>query len=250
VAGYVATNLLFAVAYLLCGPGALAGSAGAESGSVGERFLQAVFFSVQTLATIGYGVVSPRGVAANLVVAVEALVGVIGFSMATGLTFARFARPSGQFLFSERAVVAPYRDATGFMFRVINPLSNQLVGVGAQVSLARMTGPPGARRRTFQALSLEREGVVFFPLHWTVVHPIDEKSPLRGVGPRDLEESEAEFVILVSGTDESSSQVVHARTSYKADEVVWNARFRDMFVASADGRMAVDVRRLGDVEPV
>jgi len=242
---YLLLNLLFAGLYLLCGPGALHG---ATAVSPGDRFLEAFFFSVQTLATIGYGRLSPEGSAANALVAVEALVGLLGVAFATGLSFARFSRPLAHILYSDRAVIAPYRGGTGFMFRVINERRNQLIEVKARVAFSRMVSENGRRIRKFEPLSLERTTVQFFPLHWTLVHPIDEKSPLNGVTTESLRASEAEFMILLTGTDETFSQTVHSRSSYLADEVVVGARFQDMFVDGGDGRPRIDMRRFHEVE--
>ena len=242
---YLLLNLLFAGLYLLCGPGALHG---ATAVSPGDRFLEAFFFSVQTLATIGYGRLSPEGSAANALVAVEALVGLLGVAFATGLSFARFSRPLAHILYSDRAVIAPYRGGTGFMFRVINERRNQLIEVKARVAFSRMVSENGRRIRKFEPLSLERTTVQFFPLHWTLVHPIDEKSPLNGVTAESLRASEAEFMILLTGTDETFSQTVHSRSSYLADEVVVGARFQDMFVDGGDGRPRIDMRRFHEVE--
>jgi inward rectifier potassium channel len=246
VAAYVVTNLLFACGYLLCGPGALHGSTAA---SRMERFVEAFFFSVQTLATIGYGRLSPSGLAANTLVSVEALVGLLGVAFATGLTFGRFSRPNARILFSRRAVIAPYHGITGLMFRIVNARSNQLINVRVTLIYSRMVEGTGGPRRRFDPLALERPSVVFFPLHWTIVHPIDASSPLRGVGAGELERTEAEFLILLQGTDETFSQEVHTRTSYKADEVAVGARFKDMFSDGDGSGVAVDVRRLDDVEP-
>jgi inward rectifier potassium channel len=243
--GYFATNGLFALAYLACGPGALRG---AEGVTVGGRLQDAFFFSVQTLATIGYGGVSPRGLAANLLVTLEALVGLMGFALATGLLFARFSRPIAQIAFSERAVVAPYRGGSALMFRIVNERSNQLIEVRATVTLSRVEMVEGALVRRFHPLELERRKVVFLPLHWVCVHAIDERSPLWGVDEAAFAASDAEVLILLTGVDETFSQTVHARSSYKHDEVVWGARFRDMYVSAADGVVRIDVRRLHEVE--
>ena len=243
-AGYFATNALFAAGYVACGPGALEGP-GAD-GSLPARFVQAFFFSVQTLATIGYGRVSPNGLAANLLVAVESLVGLLGFAVVAGIGFARFARPNPQLVFSRTAVVAPYRGITGFMLRLANARSSQLVEVEAKVSLSRR-GPGG--RREFHELPLERHRVAFFPLSWTVVHPIDERSPLHGVTAEQLRASQAEFLILLSGYDEASAQTVHVRSSYTADEVVFGARFRSILDATRpDGVVRLDIRGLSQLE--
>ena len=242
---YVLVNLLFAGLYLLCGPEALHGSTAATPG---ERFLEAFFFSVQTLATIGYGRLSPAGAAANSLVAIEALVGLLGVAFATGLSFARFSRPLAHILFSRQAVIAPYRGITGFMFRIVNERRNQLIEVRARVAFSRMVDENGRRLRKFEPLSLERTTVSFFPLHWTLVHPIDEKSPLHGMTAESLREAEAEFVILLTGTDETFSQTVHSRSSYLADEVVVGARCKDMFVDGGDGRPRIDMRRFHELE--
>jgi inward rectifier potassium channel len=247
VSAYVLLNLLFAAAYLLCGPGALLGSTAVAPG---ERYLEAFFFSVQTLATIGYGRLSPAGAAANSLVAIEALVGLLGVAFATGLGFARFSRPLAHILFSEKAVIAPYRGNTGFMFRIINERRNQLIEVKARLTLSRMVNENGRRVRKFEPLMLERSTVLFFPLHWTLVHPVDEKSPLYGATAESLREAKAEFMILLTGTDETFSQTVHARSSYLAGEVVVGARFKDMFVGADDGRPRVDMRRFHELEAV
>jgi inward rectifier potassium channel len=244
-AGYAATNALFAAAYVACGPGALEGPGGT---SLAARFAQAFFFSVQTLATIGYGRVSPSGLAANLLVAGESLVGLLGFAVVAGIGFARFARPNPQIVFSRAALVAPYRGITGFMFRIANARSSQLVEVEAKVSLSRR-GHAGQRQ--FYDLALERHRVTFFPLSWTVVHPIDASSPLSGVTAEQLRASDAEFLVLLSGYDEVSAQTVHVRSSYTADEVVFGSRFRSILEpASPDGVVRIDIRGVSDTEAV
>jgi len=242
---YVLLNLLFAGLYLLCGPGALHGSTAVTPA---EQFLEAFFFSVQTLATIGYGRLSPDGAAANSLVAIEALVGLLGVAFATGLSFARFSRPLAHIQYSDRAVIAPYRGISGLMFRIINERRNQLIEVKARVTLSRIVNENGRRVRKLEPLALERTTVLFFPLHWTIVHPIDEKSPLHGATAESLRESEAEFLILVTGTDETFSETVHSRSSYLAQEVVVGARFADMFVEAGDGRPRIDVGRFHELE--
>jgi inward rectifier potassium channel len=245
VGGYFAANLLFAGLYLLCGEGALHGT---RARTPAGRFAEAFFFSVQTLATIGYGGVSPASLPANLLVTFEALVGLLGFALATGLLFARFSRPEARVVFSESAVVTPYRGISGLMFRLANERSNQLVNVELVVTLSRLEGE-GARVRRFHALSLERSRVVFFPLHWVVVHPIDETSPLHGVSEQEFAASDAELLILLTAFDETFSQTVHARSSYKPHEVAWGARFAEMFLKDEDGNpVGIDMSRLHAVE--
>jgi len=245
--GYLVTNLLFAAGYLACGPEALAG---ANSITIQDRFFDAFFFSVQTLATIGYGALSPRGLAANTLVAIEALMGLLGVALATGLSFSRFARPQARIRFAERAVVAPYREGSGFMFRLANERSSQLVEVQATVVLSYLVAGEGGRKaRKFVPLALERDKVMFFPLHWTVVHPITQESPMASLDARALAEGDAEIFVLLTAFDEASSQTVHTRTSYKAAEIVFGARYQDIFVGSGD-KPTIDMSVLGAVVPL
>jgi inward rectifier potassium channel len=248
-ATYVVLNLVFAVAYLACGPDALLGAGAAM---LGGRFSQAFFFSIQTFATIGYGQIAPNGMAANTVVTVEALVGLMYQALATGLLFARFTRPTAALLFSSRAVVGPYTNGQGLMFRIVNRLRNEIIELEAQVlfSAIESDGRGGTVRR-YSPLALERNKVTFFPLSWTIVHPLDATSPLAGRTREDLERTEAEILVLLSGIDEALEQTVHARSSYRADEIVWNARFQSMFLpAEGRARVAVDISRVHEIEPV
>jgi inward rectifier potassium channel len=247
-ASYVVLNALFAVAFVSCGSGALTGFANQTEM---ERFWRAFFFSVHTLATIGYGNIVPVTFAANATVAVESLVGLLGFSIVAGIMFARFARPKAEIAFSDVAVVAPYRDKRALMFRIVNKKRNEIVEMEAKVLLARRKRGGAATDREFIPLKLERDRVVFFPLAWTIVHPIDEKSPLNGCSAGELRELDAELLILLNGFDETFSQTVHTRSSYKIDEIVWGAKFGNMFNPSRDdGTISVDIRRLHDVDRV
>lgn len=239
---YVGMNALFAALYLLCGPGALGG---VSTGKLGGRFLHAFFFSVETFATIGYGNIYPATIAANWLMTVESIVGILAVALLTGLVFARFARPTAALLFSDVAVIAPYQGTSGFMFRVTNARSNQLMELEAKVQFTRLDG----KGRRYTQLKLERTKVVFFPLSWTIVHPIDESSPMFGFTQDDLVRTDVEFLILVSGIDETFAQTVHARSSYKADEIVVGKKFANMYNPVArDGTISIDVSKLSDVE--
>lgn len=242
---YLSTNLAFAMAYLACGPNALHGGSGGTT--LGGRIGDAFFFSVQTLATIGYGRITPEGLAANSLVALEALVGIVGFAIATGLAFARFSRPTARILWSERAVIAPFRGSSAFMFRLANQGRNQLLQVQAQVIYSRFVESEGRTLRRFDLLPLERAQVMFLPLHWTVVHPIGPDSPLHGSSAESLRASRAEFLILLTAVDEAFSQTVYARTSYGPEDLVHGARFADMYQSEGD-LLSVDLRRLHLVE--
>lgn len=238
---YVATNALFAGLYMMVGADAFAGI-GAEG--VGRGFWAFFFFSVQTLATIGYGHMVPRGLTANILVTVESLVGLLSFGLAAGLIFARFARPTARILFSDVAVMAPFKEGTAFMFRMVNARKSQIVELEAKVVLARRKADGAGRE--YHALALQRDRVVFFPLAWTVVHTVDESSPLFGLSAEDLIRQDAEFLVLLTGFDDTFAQTVHARSSYGAAGVVWGRRFADMFDHGDADHLSVDVGRLSE----
>jgi inward rectifier potassium channel len=245
---YLVLNIIFAVAFFASGPDALAGPG---SHMLGGRFSQAFFFSIQTFATIGYGQIGPNGLGANTIVTIEARVGLMYQALATGLLFARFARPTAAILFSERAIVAPYADMQALEFRIANQRRrNEIIELEAQVlyTAFEADGRGGLVRR-YRLLPLERNKVTFFPLTWTIVHPIDENSPLAGKTREDLEQVQAEILVLLTGVDETYEQTVHARTSYRADEIIWNAKFRSVFRGESPSQLlSVDVSRVHDVE--
>jgi len=242
-ATYLVANAFFASLYVLAGRAALTGHSGL---GMGERYLTAFFFSVHTLATIGYGNVAPNNLAANLLVTVESLVGLLSFALATGLVFARFSRPVGFIIFSRNALIAPYRGYSAFMFRIVNGRTNQLIEVNAKVSVS--LGKDGERR--FHELALEREKVVLFPLSWTIVHPIDETSPLWGLTETDLRALDAEFFVVLEAIDETFSQQVHARRSYGPDDFVFDMRFADIIGLEPDGLRYVDYARFDELVPM
>ncbi|MDP9201803.1 MAG: ion channel [Gemmatimonadota bacterium] len=245
---YVVVNALFALAFLLCGPDALQSSSGSFAG---QPFYRAFFFSVDSFATIGYGNIIPVGVAANTLVTIEALLNILGIALATGVIFARFSRPSARIIYSRNAIVAPYRDKTAVEFRIANARSSQLIEVQVQVILTKIEHVGGSTVRKFYDLDLERHRVVFFALSWTVVHPIDSNSPMWGLTNKDLIDSDAEFLVLLIGTDETISQTVHSRSSYKADEIIWGAKFANMFLRTeSQGIIGMNLSRIHDIEMV
>jgi inward rectifier potassium channel len=245
--GYAIANTFFALAYMACGSDALTGFGRAPA--LG-RFGIAFFFSVETIATIGYGNIVPLTLAANVLMTIESLSGILAFALIAGVVFARFARPTALILFSRRAVIAPYQNIKGFMFRIVNQRRSQIVDLEARVILARRKKGKGDERE-FIPLKLERDSVAFFPLAWTIVHPIDADSPLRDYrGPDDLVNCDSEFLVLLNGFDETFSQQVHTRSSYKGEELVWGARFRSLFNApEPDGTISIDISKLHEIDP-
>jgi inward rectifier potassium channel len=213
--------------------------------------LDAFFFSVQTMATIGYGAMYPQTDYANLLVSIEALVGLLGVAMATGLTLARFSRPSARVLFSRVAVIAPLNGLPTLMFRVANERRNQILEAQMGASLLRdEVTEEGQYIRRFYDLKLVRSQTRFFALSWLVMHVIDESSPLYGATPELLAEAETDIAITLIGLDETVSQTVHARHYYMSDEILWNMQFVDVFMRKPDGRRLLDLTRFHEVTPV
>lgn len=242
---YLTINTLFAFGYILCGVNALQGEV---AGSAGAVFMRAFFFSVQTFATIGYGHVIAIGTVPNILVTLEAFLNIVGVALSTGVVFARFSRPTAKIIYSRQAVVAPYKGISALEFRIANYRTSQIIELEAKVILSRIEATGEGLVRKFRDLNLERTRVTFFPLSWTLVHPIDERSPLMGMQYEDLLESNTEILILLTGTDETSSQTVHSRSSYKAEEIVWNASFAPIFKRShEDGILGMDVGRIHDI---
>lgn len=247
-ATYIVLNGFFAFAFLGLGPDALQSTTGSFAT---EPFYRAFFFSVDTFATIGYGNIIPVGVAANTLVTIEALLNITLVALVTGVIFARFSRPSTKIIYSRNAIVAPYRGINALEFRIANARRNQLIEVQVQAILTKVERIAGATVRKFYDLPLERNRVVFFPLSWTVVHPIDDASPMAGLTHADLVEANAELLVLLIGTDETVSQTVHSRSSYEAQEIVWGAKFANMLLRSeTEGIMGMDLDRIHDIERI
>jgi inward rectifier potassium channel len=240
---YLVANTIFALAYFTI-PGVEL--KGADATTDMGRFLETFFFSAQTLTTVGYGGISPHGVPANVLSSLESMVGVLGFALATGLLFGRVSKPSARIGFSEKMALAPYRGGYSLQFRIVNKRLNSLMDLDAKMMLMTVDGATGReRKRTYQMLKLERHSVYFFPLTWTVVHPITEDSPLHGKTFEDLEKLQAEVLILVKGYDDTFSQTVHARYSYRYDEIEWRARFAPAFYVDEAGDLVLEVNRVG-----
>lgn len=241
---YLLVNAGFALGFCLIG---LQHLVGIEAGSFLEGFLQAFFFSIQTFTTVGYGAISPVSMASNLLAAIVALVGLMSLALATGLFFARFSKPRARILFSRHLLYAPYRDTGLFslQFRIANIRANRVINLRAQVVVSWFDDLPEGRQRRFAPLTLERSSVTLFPLNWTIVHIIDERSPLHGWTPERMQACELELLTLVEGFDETYAQVVHVNRSYTCQELVWRARFRMMYHAE-NGSTVLELDHIDD----
>ncbi len=244
---YFVSNIIFGALYALNGAGAIVDTSSEPMSSI---FLRGFFFSVQTFATIGYGTIHPAGLFPNLLVTIESYYSLLANALITGLVFARFARPTARVIFSEVAVVAPYRGISGLMVRLVNGRSNQLIEVRATMIYARFVEEHGKIVRRFDALELERDKVSFLPLAWTIVHPITPDSPLYGITREEIEGTDAELLVLLNATDETFAAVVHTRSSYKPDEVRVGYKFVNIYNEVDDGEpISINVRKLSAIEP-
>ncbi|MCB9048266.1 MAG: transporter [Lewinellaceae bacterium] len=247
---YLLTNALFAMIFVLIGVDTLSGVQ--ASRTLTGDFTSAFFFSVQTFTTVGYGAISPMSPVANWVASVVALAGLMSFALATGLLFARFSKPKASILFSDKAVIRPYRDTpyNSFQFQIVNRRNNRLINLMAKVTMSWVENVNGEKIRRFALLELEREQIFLFPLNWVVVHVIHKESPLWGKTEQEIRAMEPEFIVLIQGYDETFAQDVHANSSYTCDEVFWNRRFERMYYPGENGQTILELERVHHIVPL
>jgi len=228
-AAFFGLNALFAVAYYLGG-----GIEHARPGSFSDVF----FFSVETMATIGYGQMAPITLLARILMSVEALT---GLALVTGLMFAKFSRPTARVRFSHRAVISKHDGVTSLMFRMANVRENQIVEAQVHVILARAeVTAEGEDAWRFYDLELSRDRNSTFRHSWTVIHPIRPGSPLHGSSPRALAAAFAEIVVSMTGIDGAFMQMVYAHHTYGASDIIWGARLADTLLRRPAGDFAFD----------
>jgi len=240
-AGWVGTNIVFAILYSM--------EAGCVANAVG--FEDAFYFSVQTLATIGYGAMAPATRYGHIVVVFEALIGTLGVALIVGVTFAKFARPTARVLFSEKIVCSVRDGVPHLVFRLANWRANMVVeGQLRVIILLRETTREGETIRVPRELPLVRDRTALFAFPWVPMHRIDEQSPFWG-GPSALEklrEQGAEIYLAFTGLDETIGQPIHARHMYRLDDIIWNARHVDVLTIEPDGGRTIDFSSFHDVE--
>jgi inward rectifier potassium channel len=243
---YISINVIFGTVYWVIGLNEV-GIQATHSGW--SNFMNAFDFSAQTLSTVGYGRAYPVTMTANLVTIFEMLVGMMYIALAAGLLFARFSRPVSKIVYSENAIIAPYRDGMGLMFRISNAKKNLLIDVGVRVFLTMKIIENGNEVRKFLSLPLERSKIDMLTMSWTIVHPIDDESPLAGFSEKELAETNAEILILINGVNDTFAQTVHSRISYKYHEIIWNVKFDSIFEVK-NGKTIVSLDRLSAYSPV
>ncbi|MFZ4796964.1 MAG: ion channel [Bacteroidia bacterium] len=230
LATYLVMNLIFTIIYYAIGVEHLGGMIAV---SPFEKFMEAFFFSCQTFSTVGYGRVNPQGYLTSAIASLESLIGLMSFALATGLIYGRFARPNIKLLSSKNAIIAPYKDEKALMFRIVNSRKNPLIEL--EVTLMASFFTPDNPMVQFVPLKLERNAITSLALSWTIVHPIDEESPLYNLAQTDFEEIDLQLLFFIKAFDESYSQTVHTRLGYTNKDIVWNKKFVPMYKRSNDG---------------
>lgn len=239
---FLLINLAFGVGYLEVG-----GIDGARPGSLADHF----FFSVQTMGTIGYGVMHPVSSAAETLVTSEVIVGISLVAITTGILFSKFSVPRARMQFATWATIAPFDGVPTLMFRLGNERASQVLeAIVRVVVLRREVTTEGILYYRMRDLVLERDRSPALSRSWAVMHRIDESSPLYGATPETFVRDEIEFLLTVIGIDETSAQNLHARHTYDGEtQVQWGARHEDMLSTRADGGLRVDMRKFHDIAP-
>lgn len=241
--GYLIANFIFASLYMALGKGALMG---ASTRDFWSEFQDAFFFSSQTISTLGFARISPSGLLPSALAAIESLIGLLVFALATGLLYGRFSRPVAKVLYSRWALISPYRDVTGLMFRIANLRSSEMVDVQLNITYSQIENHAGQKVRKFYPLVLERSKVNVLSMTWTVVHPIDSDSPLFGKVKEDFENTSMELMVLVKSFDDTFSQTVHSRTSYKAEDLIVGAKFIPVVDHTSRGVISINLAKISE----
>ena len=238
---FLTANAAFALLYMV--------QPDSINGARPHAFVDAFFFSIQTMGTVGYGVMTPKTLYANLLVTAETFCNLVIAALSTGLIFTRVSRPTARVMFSRVAVVTNYEGVPTLMFRAANQRGNQILEAEVTVSLAKqVTTIEGHSMRQFQELKVARSRSPLFVLSWLIMHRLDETSPLYGCTSRSLKESGSEIIVALSGVDDTFAQRIHARHSYLPGEIVWGKQFEDMLSFDQDGRRVVDYNRFHNVK--
>ncbi len=244
---YLLVNFGFACIYSLIGIEYLQGI---QPSTFAENFGQAFFFSAQTFTTVGYGHISPVGFLASFVASIEALFGLLTFAIATGLFYGRFSKPKAHILFSENAIIAPFQGGKALMMRITSHKNTSLIDAEAKVNLGMIVKENGVEVNKFFNLDLEYDKINTLTLSWTIVHPITDDSPLYGFTEDDFKKNEGEVIVFVKAFDEMYSNTVAIKSSYMFSEVIYGAKFTQMFDDEDDTVTVLDLSKLNNVQKI
>ncbi|MCD6062869.1 MAG: irk [Flavipsychrobacter sp.] len=246
---YTIMNLLFASIYILIGIENLAGTH--DGKNLLNSFQQAFFFSSQTLTTVGYGHISPVSLSANIVASLESFIGILSFALVTGLLYGRFTRPKAYIMFSKNLLVSPHKGQRAIMVRIATYKDNHLADAEAQVTLSMHLNVNGKKVRQFFELPLEIKKINSLALSWTMVHVIDQESPLYGMSYNDMRAADLEFLYHIKGFDDHFSNIVQQRTSYVFSEIIYSAKFTPAFHRSEDNSTTIlELDKLSEYQAV
>ncbi|MBX7050813.1 MAG: Inward rectifier potassium channel Irk [Flavobacteriales bacterium] len=244
---YITISLFFALFFFWIGTEHLIGVRGE---TLVSSFMDCFYFSTQTFTTVGYGAIAPRGILASTVASFEAFTGLIFFAIATGLMYARFSKPRALLRYSSHALVSPFGQDKAIMFRLANARKNVLMDVHARMIMVMRQSKEDQVNRKYYSLKLELDQITFLPLSWTLVHKLDETSPLYGVTADEMKDLDLEIMVLITAFDDTFHQTVHSRHSYTGHEVVWNARFLRAFKPDETGEIILDLNDLDKYEHI
>ncbi|MFY7671311.1 ion channel [Tenacibaculum sp. MEBiC06402] len=247
VLGYTIMNIVFGIVYVIIGIEQITPS----RGSLIKDFLNGFFFSAQTLTTVGYGGIAPKGITANIIAAFEALIGLMSFAFITGLLYGRFSKPKAAIRFSNNLILREFQGGRALMFRLMNSRKTLMIEPEISVTLSmNEEDETGQYKRSFYALELERKKITYLPTMWTIVHMIDEKSPLHKLSNQEIEKLNAGLYILVQYHEESFGQKVYQTSSYKFTQVISDVKYIPSSSIDEDGYTILDHDKLSEVEPM
>lgn len=240
---YLCVNIFFALIYYF---GDISHVSGMIYNSEFEKFMEVFFFSAQSLTTVGYGRLNPTGIPDSSIAVIESFIGLLGFAMATGLLYGRFSRPVANILFSKNALIAPYQGFTALMVRLANKNKSELLDPEATFVMSYVGEENGKKVRKFSNLKLELTHVTLLTMSWTLVHPIDEESPIYGWTEEEYKKNEVEFLVLIRAYEETFAQTVHTRSSFRYNELVFGAKFNSIILPAANGSVIVELNRINE----
>jgi len=246
---YGIVNIFFALVFYALGIDSVGGFTHTDTL---HDFLQCFFFSNETFTTVGYGTLHPGGVASSFVASLEAFLGLMSFALATGTLYGRFSKPKPRIKFGKHAIIAPVGDATAFQFIIANLRNSNIMELEAIVNFSWVDKSHGETDgyRRFKMLNLELSKIAMFPTSWTINHIIDEESPMYGMTAEDFIKKQTEAFITLKGFDETYSQTVYIRMSYTGKDVVYGAKFQRPFHVGEDGKLVMDLRKVGSYDLV
>jgi len=247
ILNYTVLNILFGLAYVFIGIEQITHT----SGSFFYDLLNGFFFSAQTLTTVGYGSISPLGLAANFIAAFEAMLGLLCFSFITGLLYGRFSKAKAALLFSDNLIISEFKEHKALMFRLMNNRKTVMIEPEIKVTLSiSEKNEKGEYERSYFRITLARDKIMYLPTVWTIVHEIDDTSPLYKYSNEEIKKLDAELYILVQYHEESYSQKVYQVISYDFTTLLCNVKYVRSYDFDEEGYTVLNHDKLSEVEPL